>query len=137
MGNVSKARQLSLTILVIAAVILALVLAIVWRRGGAAEGMTDLLSRWFFAVFCTVYALAQLRVYVLRKRRAARVAADVPLSVFGFFMGLWFALAMAAIVYGIQGGDGWWETFGWVTIVAVICVQLLVLGGLTRRTNGD
>lgn len=136
MDKVSKTRQLSLTIIVIAAVILALVLAIVWRRGGAPEEMTDLMGRWFFAVFCTVYALAQLRVYVLRRRRAARVAADVPLSAFGFFTGLWFVLALAAIVYGIRGGGGWWETFGWVTIVAVICVQLLVLGGLARRTDG-
>jgi hypothetical protein len=136
MDSVSRARQLSLTIGVIAAVILALVLAIVWRRGGALEGMTDFLSRWFFAAFCTVYALAQLRVFVLRKKREARLAAEVPLSVFGFFMVLWFVLALAATFYGVRGGDGWWETFGWVTIVAVICVQLLVLGGLARRTDG-
>lgn len=135
MESVSKARRLSLTIMVIAAVIIGLVLAIVWRRSSALDGTLEFVSRWFFAVFCTVYALAQLRVFVLRKKREARLAAQVPVSVFGFFMVLWFVLAVAAIVYGIQGGDGWWETGAWVTIVAVTCVQLLVLGGLAQRTD--
>lgn len=135
MEDVSKARRVSLTVIVIAAVVIGLVLAIVWRRGGTLDGSVEFLSRWFFAVFCTAYALAQLRVFFLRKNREARLAAGVPLAVFGFFMVVWFVLAAAAIVYGFQGGDGWWETGAWVTIVAVICVQLLVLGGLAQRAD--
>jgi len=135
MEDASKARQLSLTIIVIAAVIIGLVLALLWRRGGTLDGSLELVRRWFFAVFCMAYALAQLRVFVLRKKREARLAAGVPLSAFGFFMVVWFVLAVVAIVYGLRGGEGWWETGAWVTIVAVICVQLLVLGGLAQRNH--
>lgn len=135
MESVDKRRQLSLTIVVIAAVILGLVLAIVWRMSGTLEGAVEFLSRWFFAVFCTLYALAQLRVCLVRRRHEARVATGVPLSTFGFFTALWFVLALAAIVYGVQGGDGWLETAAWVTIVVVICVQQFVLGRLIKRTQ--
>ncbi len=135
MQSVSKGRQLSLTIAVLAAVVIGLVLAIVWRTGGALDGAVEFLGRWFFAVFCLVYALAQLRVYVRRRKREARLATGVPLSAFGYFTALWFALALAAIVYGIRGGDGWRETAAWVTIVVVICVQQFVLGRLVRRAD--
>lgn len=135
MEGVSKGRQLSLTVAVIAAVIVGLVLAVIWRTGGALDPAVDFLGRWFFAVFCTVYALTQLRVYVLRRKREARVAAGVPTSVFGYFTALWFVLAAAAVVYGIRGGDGWWETAAWVTIVALICIQLFVLGRLVHRAD--
>jgi hypothetical protein len=135
MESVSKGRQLSLKIAVIAAVIVGLVLAIVWRTGGALDVAIEFLGRWFFTIFCTVYAIAQLRVYVLRRKREARLATGVPLSAFGFFTALWFALALAAFVYGIRGGDGWRETAAWVTIVAVICIQQFVLGRLVRRAE--
>lgn len=135
MEDASKARQLSLTIIVIAAVIIGLVLALLWRRGGGLDGSIEFARRWFFAAFCMAYALTQLRVFVLRKKREARLAAGVPVSAFGFFMIVWFVLAVASIAYGLRGGDGWWETGAWVTIVAVICVQLLVLGGLAQRTG--
>jgi hypothetical protein len=135
MGSASKGRQLYLTIAVIAAVIIGLVAAIVWRTGGALDGAVEFLGRWFFAVFCTVYALAQMRVYVLRRKHGARLATGVPLSAFGYFMALWFALALAATVYAIMGGDGWRETAAWVTIVIVICVQQFVLGRLVRRSD--
>ncbi|MGD8698295.1 MAG: hypothetical protein PVJ43_03330 [Gemmatimonadales bacterium] len=135
MDNVTKGRQLSVTIAVIAAVIAGLVMAVVWRTGGALDTAVDFLGRWFFAVFCTVYALTQLRVYILRRKQEARVAAGVPPSAFGYFTVLWFVLAAAAVVYGIRGGGGWWETAAWVTIVAVICIQLFVLGRLIHRAN--
>ena len=135
MEEVSKSRQLSLTIAVIAAVVIGLVLAIVWRTGGAIDVAVEFLGRWFFAIFCTVYAVAQLRVYVLRRKHEARLATGVPLSAFGFFTVLWFALALAAVLYGIHGGDGWRETAAWVTIVAVICIQQFVLGRLVHRAD--
>ncbi len=137
MEDASRRRQISLTILVIAAVIVGLVLAIVWRTSGALDGAVEFLSRWFFAVFCTLYALAQLRVCVVRCRREARLASGIPLSAFAFFTALWFVLAAAAIVYGLQGGDGWMETAAWVTIVGVICVQLVVLGRFAQRASTE
>lgn len=135
MESVSKSRQVTLTVAVIAAVIIGLVVAIIWRTGGALDGAIEFLGRWFFAVFCTVYAVTQLRVYVLRRKREARLASGVPLSAFGYFTALWFALAVAATVYGIRGGDGWREAAAWVTIVVVICVQQFVLGRLIQRAE--
>ncbi len=135
MENANRRRQISLTIIVIGAVIVGLVLAMVWRTSGALDGAVEFLSRWFFAVFCTLYALAQLRVCVVRCRGGARLESSIPLSAFAFFTALWFVLAIAAIVYGLQGGDSWMETAGWVTIVGVICIQLIVLGRFAQRAN--
>jgi hypothetical protein len=44
-------------------------------------------------------------------------------------------LALAAIVYGVLGLEGWWEIAGWATLVLVICVQLIVLGKLMGDTK--
>lgn len=134
-GKVSKRRETALTVAVLAAVILVLALAIVVQRGNQLDVAVEFLSRWFFAVFCTAYALAQARVYFLRKSQQVRVAMDMPVSPFGFFTVLWFALAVASVVYGVRGGDGWLEVAAWITIVLVICVQQLVLGRLQRRSS--
>jgi hypothetical protein len=111
------------------------VLALLIPAAGALETVMNVLRRWFFAAFCTLYALVQARVYVVRRRREARVARDVPISAFGFFTAVWFALAVAAVVYGILEPAGWWETAAWVTIVLVICIEMIVLGRLYRRSE--
>lgn len=131
----SKRRQTGLIVLVLLAVVMGLVLALLIPAGGALETVMNVLRRWFFAVFCTLYALAHARVYVVRRHRGARVARDVPVSAFGFFTAVWFALAAAAVVYGILEPAGWWETAAWVTIVLVICIEMIVLGTLYRRSE--
>jgi hypothetical protein len=122
-------------LLVVLAIIAALAVAITVQGTTALDSAITYLARWFFAIFCTLFALAQARVYYVRRRRQARLATDVPLSAFGFFTFLWFLLSAAAIIYGINGAGGWWETAAWVTVVLVICVQLAVLGGLEQRTH--
>jgi hypothetical protein len=122
-----------LTAAVMAGIIVVLVGAFFIRAEGALEGTTAFLSRWFFAIFCAIFALAQLRVYVMRRRQEARVASHVPSGAFGLFTALWVVLAIAATVYGVTGVNGWWEIAAWAVLVVVICVQLIVLGGLERK----
>ncbi len=114
------------------------VLAFLTQPGGWTDAMLEVAGSWFFAVFCTLYAIVQGRVYFMFRRRMASedsetVATDVPVSAHGYFTIVWAALALAAIAYGIAGIGGWRETAAWVTILLVICIQLLVLGKLDRR----
>lgn len=128
-------RQVLLTLLIITAVIAGLALAIIVPAGVGLDAAVDFLSRWFFAFFCTLFALVQARVYQIRRRHAARLAREIPAGAFGLFTLLWLVLAVAAVVYGILDLEGWWEVAAWATVVVVICVQLLVLGGLQRRSE--
>ena len=102
-----------------------------------ASGFLDAVSgsvrRWFFTVFCTVFAVAQARVYVARRRHTARLARHVPATPFALFTALWVVFAVAGLIYGILDPGHYWEVAGWITITLVICVQLFVLGGLEQR----
>jgi hypothetical protein len=126
-----------LTAAVMAGVFVVLVGAFFIRAEGALEATTAFLSRWFFAIFCTIFSLAQVRVYGMRRRRQARVASHVPSGAFGLFTVLWLVMAIAAIVYGVTGVDGWWEIAAWAVLVVVICVQLIVLGGLEEKAKRE
>lgn len=136
-SGVDKRKQTSLTVIVLVATIGALALALLIPASGALDAAVGFLSRWFFAIFCTLYAFTQARVYVIRRRHQARMASYVSTSVFGFFAALWFALAVAAVVFGVLHLEGWWEVAAWATIVVVICVQLFVLGQLVRAGADD
>ncbi|UCC48842.1 MAG: hypothetical protein JSV41_01335 [Gemmatimonadota bacterium] len=133
----STQRQKTLPFIVVLVAIAVLALGIVLPTSGALEPMEGFVRRWFFAVFCTLYAMAQARVYRMRRRRQARVASDMPVFSFGFFMLLWFVLAVAAVIYGIVGPGGRWETAAWVTVGLVVSVQLVILGRLQRRTETE
>lgn len=133
----STRRQKTLPFIVVLVAIAVLVLGIVLPTSGALEPMEGFVRRWFFAVFCTLYALAQARVYRMRRRQKARVASDMPVFSFGFFTVLWSILAVAAVVYGIVGPRGWWEAAAWVTVGLVVCIQLIILGSLERRTESE
>jgi hypothetical protein len=128
-------QQKSLPYIVVFVVIAVVALGFLLPTSGALEPMEVFLRRWFFAIFCTLYALAQARVYRMRRRQQARVAGHVSVFTFGFFTALWLVLAVAAIVYGIVGPGGWWETAAWVTVGLVICIQLIVLGRLVGGTG--
>ena len=128
-------QQKSLPYIVVFVVIAIVVLGFLVPTSGALGPMEAFLRRWFFAIFCTLYALAQARVYRMRRRQQARVAVHMRVFTFAFFMALWFVLAVAAVVYGIVGPRGWWETAAWVTVGLVICVQLIVLGRLVGGTG--
>jgi hypothetical protein len=130
--NVSEVRKRSLVVIVLALVIAGLVLGIIISTSDAMEPAVRLINRWFFAVFCVLFAIAQLRVYQVRRRQRARLATHVPLAVFGTFAAVWLLLALGSLIYGAVGLGGSWETAGWITIVLVICIQQLVLGRLTR-----
>jgi hypothetical protein len=131
----STRRTTYITIAVIAAVFTVLAATFLVHADRALEATTGFLSHWFFAIFCVLFALTQARVYLTRRRQQARLANHVPTSAFGFFTALWCVLALAAIVYGVLGLEGWWEIAGWATLVLVICVQLIVLGKLMGDTK--
>ncbi len=59
----------------------------------------------------------------------------VPLAAHAVFTVIWAVLAVAAIVYGILDVGGLYEAVGWVTIVLMICIQLIVLGRLDQRVQ--
>jgi hypothetical protein len=124
-----------LTVFVLLAVVAGLVLAILIPASGNLDFVMGFLRRWFFAIFCTLYALTQARVYMLRRHDLAQVGPAMPVSAFGIFTAVWIALAVAAIVYGILEPTGWWEAAGWVVVILVICLELLVLGKLYRRSE--
>jgi hypothetical protein len=42
---------------------------------------------------------------------------------------------VAAVIYGVLNVGGLYETTGWVTIVLMICIQLIVLGRLDQRVQ--
>jgi small-conductance mechanosensitive channel len=130
--GVDKRKQTSITVIVLVATIGAFALALLIPASGALDAAVGFLSRWFFAIFCTLYAFTQARVYVIRRRHQARMASYLSTSVFGFFAALWFTLAIAAVAFGFLRLEGWWEVAAWATIVVVICVQLFVLGRLVQ-----
>jgi len=100
---------------------------------GTLDTVVVFLGRWFFAIFCTLFAIVQLRVYVTRRHEEAHIAPYLPVSVFGVFAFIWVALAIAAVAYGYFAPGGWWEKAGWVVIVSVICVELFLLGRLVGK----
>ncbi len=130
-------QKKSLTWILPAVVVLGLVLAILIPVSGATEAVVDIVARWFFAVFCTLYAIVQARVYFMFRRRRASLADSegVPVAIHGAFTLVWAILAVAAIVYGITGVDGGLETAGWVTIVLLVGIQMLVLGRFDSRVR--
>jgi uncharacterized membrane protein len=130
------ARKKTLTFILPAVVVAGLVLAILIPVSGATETVTEIVARWFFAVFCTLYAVVQGRLYFkFRRRDKAEAYVGVPIGAYAAFTVIWVVLAVAAIVYGILDVGGLYETAGWVTIVLMICVQLIVLGRLDRRVQ--
>ncbi len=133
--GVSEARKRSLVAAVLALVILGMIVGVIIATSETMEPLVRMINRWFFALFCTLFAVAQLRVYQVRRRQQARLAAHVPVSAFGFFAMVWVVLAIASLLYGAVGPGRSWETAGWITIVLVIVVQQLVLGKLTRGSE--
>jgi hypothetical protein len=129
-------RKKSLTFILPAAVVVGLVLAILVPVSGATETVTEIVARWFFAVFCTLYAAVQARLYMkFRRQERAEAYVGVPIGAYAVFTVIWAVLAVAAIIYGILDVGGLYETAGWVTIVLMICVQLIVLGKLDQRVQ--
>ncbi|MGD2218115.1 MAG: hypothetical protein PVJ64_15265 [Gemmatimonadales bacterium] len=132
----SEGTRKSLTFILPAVVVIGLVVAILLPVTGTIHTVTDVVARWFFAVFCTLYAGVQGRLY-LKFRRAEKAEAyvGVPIGAYAVFTVIWTVLAVAATVYGIFNVGGTYETAGWVTIVLMICVQLIVLGRLDKRVQ--
>jgi hypothetical protein len=129
-------RKKPLTFILPAVVVVGLVLAILIPVSGATQTVTEIVARWFFAVFCTLYAVVQGRLYFkFRRKEKAEAYVGVPLAAHAVFTVIWAVLAVAAIVYGILGVRGLYETAGWVTIVLLICIQLIVLGRLDQRVQ--
>lgn len=130
------ASRKSLTFILPAVVVAGLVLAILIPVSGAKETVMAIVARWFFAVFCTLYAAVQARLY-LKFRRAEKAEAyvGVPIGAYAAFTVVWAVLSVGAVVYGIVDPDGLYETAGWVTIVLMICIQLIVLGRLDQRVQ--
>ena len=131
----STRNPTGLTVFVLLAVVGGLVLAIAIPASGSLDTVVDFMGRWFFAIFCTLFAIVQLRVYVTRRHEEVHIAPYLPVSVFGVFAFIWVALAVAAIAYGFLAPDGWWEKAAWVVMVSVICVELFVLGKLVRARS--
>ena len=132
----NEARKKHLTFILPAAAVGLLVLAILIPVSGATETVTEAVSRWFFAVFCTLYAVVQGRVYLrFRQREKNGAYVGVPIGAYAVFTVIWLVLAVAAIVYGVLNVRGLYETAGWVTIVLMICIQLIVLGQLDTRVQ--
>lgn len=111
----------------------AAVLVFHFGAGDVLEVVSGAIRRWFFAVFCVLFAITQVRVYLTRRRAEAHLARYVPSAPFAFFTALWSVLAVAGIVYGILELGLYWEIAGWITVALVVCVQLWVLGGIERR----
>jgi len=129
-------RKKPLTFILPAVVVVGLVLAILIPVSGAMQTVTNVVARWFFAVFCTLYAVVQGRLYLkFRRQEKAEAYVGVPLGAYAAFTVIWAALAVAAIVYGILDAGGTYETAGWVTIALMICIQLIVLGKLDQRVQ--
>ncbi|NIN73386.1 MAG: hypothetical protein GTO46_15970 [Gemmatimonadetes bacterium] len=130
------ARIKPLTFILPAVVVVGLVVAILIPVSGLTQTVTQLVARWFFAVFCTLYAVVQGRLY-LKFRRAERAEAyvGVPIGAYAAFTVVWAVLAVAAILYGVFDVGGMYEAAGWVTIVLMICMQLIVLGRLDQRVQ--
>ncbi len=129
-----------LALLVFGAVVSGMVAAVLLLNFGATgvvEAVSGFVTRWFFAVFCVVFAIAQARVYLIRRREEARVARHVPAGPFGLFTVVWMVLAGAGIVYGIVEPGHYWEIAGWITITLVVCSQLFVLGGIEQSFRSD
>ncbi len=124
-----------LTVVVLLAVVIGLVLAIAIPASGRLDAVVEFIGRWFFAIFCTLFAVVQLRVYVARRHEEVHVAPYLPVSVFGVFAFVWVVLAVAAIAYGVLSPGGWWEKAGWVVIVSVVCIELFVLGRLVHARS--
>lgn len=133
----STRNPTGLTVFVLLAVVAGLVLAIAIPASGTLDAVVDFMGRWFFAIFCTLFAVVQLRVYAMRRHEEVHIAPNLPVSVFGVFAFIWVALALAAIAYGFFAPGGWWEKAAWVVVVSVICVELLVLGKLVRARAGQ
>ena len=131
--EMTSGRRRSLTALVMALVVIGLTIAIILPTRGGLEPAADFLRRWFFAVFCGLYALVQVRVYAIRRRRQAKLARHVPLWPFSLFTVLWFVLAIAAIVYGFADVGERWAPTGWIAIGLLISVQLFVIGSIEQR----
>ncbi|UCC85240.1 MAG: hypothetical protein JSW46_10135 [Gemmatimonadota bacterium] len=130
------ARKKPLTFILPAVVVAGLVLAILIPVSGVTETVTDLVARWFFAVFCTLYVGVQGRLYIkFRQAEKAEAYVGVPIGAYAAFTVIWAVLAVAAIVYGVLDVRGTYETAGWVTIVLMICIQLIVLGRLDQRVQ--
>ncbi len=129
-------RKKPLTFILPAVVVVGLVLAILIPVSGATETVTDIVARWFFAVFCTLYAAVQGRLYFkFRRAEKAERYVGVPIGAYAAFTVIWAVLAVAAIIYGVLNVGGLYETGGWVTIVLMICIQLIVLGRLDQRVQ--
>lgn len=128
----SARNPTGLTVFVLLAVVAGLVLAIAIPASGNVDTLVEFMGRWFFAIFCTLFAIVQLRVYATRRHEEVHIAPHLPVSVFGVFAFIWVALAITAIAYGYFAPGGWWEKAAWVVIVSVICVELFVLGKLVR-----
>ena len=132
----SEGAKKPLTFILPAVVVAGLVVAILIPVSGATETVTEIVARWFFAVFCTLYAVVQGRLYFkFRRQEQAEAYVGVPIGAYAAFTVIWAALAVAAIAYGIFDVDGLYETAGWVTIVLMICIQLSVLGRLDQRVQ--
>ncbi|UCC72798.1 MAG: hypothetical protein JSV86_20990 [Gemmatimonadota bacterium] len=130
------AQKKSLIWILPAVVVVGLVLAILIPVSGAMETVTEAVARWFFAVFCTLYAIVQGRLYSkFRRRRSEGASAGVPVSAHGAFTAVWVVLAVLSIFYGIRGLGGRLEVAGWITIALVICMQMILLGRLDRRVR--
>ncbi len=130
------ARSKPLTFILPAVVVVGLVVAILIPVSGATETVTGIVARWFFAVFCTLYAAVQGRLYLkFRQAEKAEAYVGVPIGAYAAFTVVWALLAVAAILYGILNMGGLYETAGWVTIVLMICIQLIVLGRLDQRVQ--
>lgn len=115
----------------------AAVLLLNFGATGVVDAVSGFVTRWFFAVFCVVFAIAQARVYLIRRREEARVARYVPASPFAIFTAVWSILAAAGVIYGIVEPGHYWEIAGWVVITLVVCAQLFVLGGIEQRLRSD
>ncbi|UCF21461.1 MAG: hypothetical protein JSU87_08780 [Gemmatimonadota bacterium] len=133
--GVSEARKRSLIAIVLALVVVGLILGVIISTSDTMEPVVKLVNRWFFALFCSLFAIAQLRVYQVRRRQQARLATHVPVAAFGIFAAIWVLLAIVSFLYGAVGLGRSWETAGWITIVLIICIQQLVLGKLTRSSE--
>lgn len=135
-----KRRQRVLGLLVFGAVISGMAAAVLVFNLGAGnvlDVVSGFVRRWFFGVFCTVFAIAQGRVYFMRSREEARVARHVPASPFAIFAVVWGVLAVAGVVYGILEPGGYWEVAGWITVTLAICVQLFLLGGIEQHARSE
>ena len=133
----STRNPTGLTALVLSAVVVGLVLAMAIPASGSLDTIVAFMGRWFFAIFCALFAAVQLRVWATRRHEEVHVAPNLPVPVFGAFAFIWVALTAAAVAYGYFAPGGWWEKASWVVIVSVICVELFVLGKLLRTRTSE